>query len=446
MSNAEGPFTRDESVDKPGIVGARWWNQGLIDEERAMSRRKAVGLIAVGAVGVAVVGAVGVGINAAVTSAYKAGERVALAMQKEFGWDFGARTVALVFNGSTTERFDPKRLATLEADLAPKRHLPWHVPTLLQSLTAPSKRLPRDTSSQRLLPAQLMPIQTAAMTNAYMLGGLIGKLFAGRGAEALLIVDLDGEDSIAFAAGAANFLEPIFGMDNWPHPVGVVSSHLTLASAAYYQPVFAEAKVKRPESAGGLIVLDRRRLSAYTDDAKHFDNRYLAKIPSASALKAAGYKRVLYITNQSTGAAAYELDDLNAAFVALQSEGVEVRAVSLDVFSVSSGQANYGIGGTIESFWRDYPWVSTTAPKAIVNSAYTAYTPRARPTAFSSGKPANFGKVHVVTKDGAVAGAELDATGPWRSDTNYQGSSNYMVIVAPRRSGSFTRSSGGWGG
>src|SRR5690606_18079157 len=103
------------------IVGARWWNQGLIDEERAMSRRKAVGLIAVGAVGVAVVGAVGVGINAAVTSAYTAGERVALAMQKEFGWDFGARTVALVFNGSTTERFDPKRLATLEADLAPKR-------------------------------------------------------------------------------------------------------------------------------------------------------------------------------------------------------------------------------------------------------------------------------------------------------------------------------------
>src|SRR5689334_23419108 len=52
-------------------------------------------------------------------------------------------------------------------------------------------------------------------------------------------------------------------LDNWPHPKGVVPAHQTLAAAAYFQPLFAKrAGVGSPP----MLVLDRRRLAAYTDD------------------------------------------------------------------------------------------------------------------------------------------------------------------------------------
>src|SRR5208283_539453 len=64
--------------------------------------------------------------------------RKALDVQKQYGWDFGARAEPLTFDGMLTQAFDPALLARLPSDLAPARAAlrPYFVPTLLQSCTA----------------------------------------------------------------------------------------------------------------------------------------------------------------------------------------------------------------------------------------------------------------------------------------------------------------------
>src|SRR5262249_39040789 len=61
----DGPFVRDELLDKPGLVGARWWHKGLQDEERAMSRRAALRTMLIGGGVVGGVALVGAGISEA---------------------------------------------------------------------------------------------------------------------------------------------------------------------------------------------------------------------------------------------------------------------------------------------------------------------------------------------------------------------------------------------
>ena len=85
----------------------------------------------------------------------------------------------------------------------------------------------------------------------------------------------------------------------------MVRAQETLSAAAYYQPLFAEArrKVGADEVRPAMFVLDRRRLTAYTDDATQFDNRYVAKLPlSAAEMRALGADHVLYVRPPHTGA------------------------------------------------------------------------------------------------------------------------------------------------
>ena len=35
-------YARDRLVDKPGIVGARWWHESLVDQAAVMARRDAI--------------------------------------------------------------------------------------------------------------------------------------------------------------------------------------------------------------------------------------------------------------------------------------------------------------------------------------------------------------------------------------------------------------------
>jgi hypothetical protein len=256
--------------------------------------------------------------------------------------------------------------------------------------------------------------------------------------------------------GASGVFDPVFLFDNWPHPRGVVRSHETLAAAAYYQPLFTKARtttVKKPP----MFVVDRRRLSSYTDDATQFDNRYAAKLPVPGvALKALGVDRVLYVVPSSSDVV-NELDDLNDDFVIYQKEGLEVRPLAADAFVSTGSEAGTGLppggkpgnasdqqlsdsgftyyGGSPashHSFFVVHPWVSRPPRPASAKPPTTvaaSYTPRARTTPYSSGspspttsapgstppRPTNFGTVPVLVAagTGVVLGARYSRSGSW---------------------------------
>lgn len=140
-----------------------------------------------------------------------------------------------------------------------------------------------------------------------------------------IVVDLPGRQAVGFAAGAAEFFEPILLVDNWPHPLGVVPSHEVLGELARYLPELETAKAQRSDSAPPLFVLASERLAAYSADAESFDNRYLAKLPSAAALKNLGIGRVNYVVANAQGLP--ETGDLTEDFLAYVAAGIEVRAL-----------------------------------------------------------------------------------------------------------------------
>src|SRR5262245_38912848 len=105
------PFERRETVDKPGIVGARWWQEAV---SKPVPRRQILlGLLAAGglvASGIAMVKCASSPSSTSGSSEPPEGvafqPRTALDMQKEYGWDFGARGEPLVFDGQSTQAFD----------------------------------------------------------------------------------------------------------------------------------------------------------------------------------------------------------------------------------------------------------------------------------------------------------------------------------------------------
>ncbi len=479
MSQGQEPFERNALVDKPGIVGARWWHTALADRGAQMARRDAIrNILIVGGV-LAGFGALLALCGRAVSSATSGSSlpddateqrKTALDMQKEYGWSFGAVGEALVFDGTTSIPFDRAALATLAVDLQPGRSelLPWYVQTLFSSPTATptsiTKLPPEEVSGFQPLSAVLQPIHTLAMDVAYARGKSLASLFAALtdaggsplDARTAIVVDLPGPEAVAFAAGASDAFEPVFLFDNWPHPRGVVRSHETLAAAAYYQPLFAKPRT-RAATKSPMFVVDRRRLSTYTDDATQFDNRYVAKLPvPASAMKGLGADHVLYVVPSSTDAVA-ELDDLNEDFVLYKEAGIEVRALALDSFNKAAGDAGDprppggkpgntsdrlleesgwtyygGHPNAHHAFFVDLPWVKKPPRPATMRPATTiarGYSPTARATPYSSPiptiavptrpRPANFGTVPVVVAlgTGAILGARYSRSGSWNRST-----------------------------
>jgi hypothetical protein len=332
-------FKQDVFLNKPGIVGARWWNQGLLDDESRMSRREAlVGMAVLGGSAVAVLAGFGA-LVAAISGDSEStslDERTALDMQKRFGWDFGARGSTLVFDGQSHTPFVREDLAKLPGIMAPlpgpfaKHYIPTLVDSILASpfatLPDPQDGLTRpDAGTFRRLADVLVPIVTPKMQAAYTAGEALARLAAGRAGLAVL-VDLPGPESIAFAAGAVSAFEPILLLDNWPHPYGVVPSHLTLAAMAYYQPRFAW----RHERGHGqpLFVLDRTRVAPYVESSTRFDNRYHARMPSLQNLAKDGAKTFLYVAESPE--ALKEPDDLNRVLSVTQADAkLERRAAAL---------------------------------------------------------------------------------------------------------------------
>lgn len=385
---SERPLRQDFRVDEPGLVGARWWQDSVIDP---VGRRHTI--LTLLAVGVGL-GVAGLAIDACEPT--KTSRLGALDLQRKYGWAFGAATENLVFNGQSTQPFDRSRLAWMVADMTPRvaAHRPFYVQTLFESPTAlPTAVSEGDPTTIPSLKDALQPIFTQGMhdifkwvqANVDTLAGVTG---------AALVVDLDGQDAVAFAAAASSRFDPVFLFDNWPHPHGVVPAHLTLAAAAYYQPMFANAATASqadPRPPAPMFVLDRQRLATYTDSASQFDNRWVARMPGVQALRAMGITRLLYV---GPAANARELDDLNDDFVTDHTAGISV--VLVDVTSIDALQL-----------------------KTHLN---VEYAPVARRTLFSSGiagggrpTPAEFGSVPVVLSlvGGTLLGVAWSRSGTW---------------------------------
>lgn len=453
MTDNPSTFTRQEVVDKPGIIGARWWHASIATQ---VPRRQAIGgLLALGGV-LGAMAAIGTcvavvsksssatpGDNPDVTFQPKS----ALDMQKEFGWNFGATGETLVFDGQSTQPFDRTALARIADDLAPAetRDAPFFVPTLFQSPTAlPKSTASGDPSATPFAPLKdaLVPIATPSMETAFYQGQALASLLAkdARAKDVAVIVDLPGPEAVAFAAGASGVLDPVFLFDNWPHPRGVVPAHLTLAAAAYYQPLFAKARSTRPKGARPLFVLDRKRLATYTDDASQFDNRHTARLPSTSSLAGLGIKNILYVAPNAVER--QELDDIADDFLAYAGAMLVLRVVPATAFErgavdpIGDGGRSpagpYFYGGSQNAngaFWTHW----SSPESGLSTNEVQKFSPQPRKTEFSAGvpttsqrpRPTNFGMVPVAIAvgTGVILGAKLSRSGSWyRASSTSSGS------------------------
>ncbi len=452
------PFQRDEHADRPGVIGAKWWQEGLAQAD-PIARRSALRVLAIGIGAVAGLGGI-IAIASASSSSggktegaddeFRTDSKAALDMQKEYGWNFGAAAEPLVFDGKTQSTFDKSSLSSLPIDLAPaqSKYEPFLVTSLFTAPGALRKTIPAgDPDTFTPLKDALTPIFTPAMDVAYRRGQALATLFDNRHpnlSSIAVIVDLPGPEAVAFAAGASSSLDPVFLFDNWPHPRGVVPAHATLAACAYYQPLFKRARTAMPIIAQPMFVLDRNRLAPYSDDSKQFDNRYVARVPSVSQLAKLGISRVLYVVPTDSD---HELDDLNDDFVYTLHQGAQMKVVAASTFAgtaheTDSGATTYYYGSgpaTHEWFWIDYPWSTPYVPKngkAAVEPEFLRpakdYVPTARPSPFSTGatagslvppRPLTFGMVPVVVAaaTGVILGAKMSRSGSWTRSSSWGG-------------------------
>ncbi len=311
--------------------GARWWRESLGIARWAS--RPAVGTCGLlGALSLAGGGATTWGGSAGDESQLAAADELdvnvdALQRQRDEGWDVGPSGATLAFPDSTAEDAAGgqgwrEAMSNLAGTLAPsaERLQPFYVPTLFQSLIGPA--------GQRLR-AVMRPIHTADMDADFARGIALRAQFAGAEwpKDTALVVDAPGPRAVAITAALADHFAPVFTFGNWPHPLGVVPAHQTIAASLYYLPMFSAAETVRAADAPPVFVLDANRLAHYADADKEFDNRYFVHLPTAEQLSALGIHHVLYV-----GAGDLELDDLNVAMIALCQKGVDVKMVALGDF------------------------------------------------------------------------------------------------------------------
>jgi hypothetical protein len=436
------PFARQAYFDAGDLVGARWWQQSLSVRPDPVGRRTALKALLIAGGSAAAFGLVAaLGLDGHDDDLHDV-TMDALDLQKREGWNVG-QPAALRFPRSSDVDADGKQdwsdaLDALPAGMAPSQAAlaPYYVPTLFQALGAPSLR------------QQMKPVPAPADDDVGR-GEAILSLFRAvdTPADTAVILDLDGPASVAVAAGMAPAFDPVFVFDNWPHPLGVVPSHATLGSVLFYRPLFQRARGTRKAPAPPAFVLDRRRLSPYVDDQSQFDNRYVAKLPTAENLRSLGVRHVLYVVPGKSDLR--ELDDLNDDFVAFSRSGVDVKMMALTDLGAPGGVAQPGrsapvthyYGGSPHThlfFWSMYGWhtprvgppagaraPALPAPRPPVDvSNGAAYRPAPRPTIFSARrtgigagvgkqKPSGFGVVSVRASKstGRISGVRTGRSG-----------------------------------
>ena len=396
-------------------------------------------------------------------------DKDSLELQQAEGWNVGSEERPLVLPNS--QDWDSQQSENWRNYLDPSAMLrayqpkaeawmPYFVPTLIQSLQFASLR------------NQLKPISMPDMQESYARGQSIARDFlanAQNAGETAIIVDVPGRDSIALGAGLAAHAHLITTFDNFPHPLGVTPSHETLAAMLYYAAEIEAKQAAAPANAPPVFLLDSHRLEAYKDADTQFDNRYLAKLPSAQKFQERGIKSIIYVTPDRTRTE--ELDDLNEDFVEYQNKGLNVAMLPLTDFrpydvAPTGGQTSGSSGATSDRhyyygghplshffffssypFYRPYPAYAARVPGNTIGRTLTAppsisaprYVPAPRPTMFTgtrlgtsaSGigrtKPTGFGRSTVrVASSGRVVGTRAGRSG----------------FYSPGRSGSFGRGGG----
>ena len=416
-------FHRLVFITRDDLLAARWWHEGMqgavtISPNRRTALKYLVGLGGLFGAGLLL----RAGCDALGDPAVNMD---ALELQYKEGWSVGAPGQALTIpdlapTDSEGNSHWSASLNLLGQDLSPSDPalVPFNVRTLFEVLNNP-----RGAGLGPLL----RPMHSVAMDVGNHAAQALAAMFsddADRKGTAL-ILDMPGPLSVAAAAGVANVFAPVFLFDNWPHPLGVVPSHQTLAAAIYHRPDFVAANARRETPAPPAFVLDNQRLSPYRDESDRFDNRYLARLPGTDKMEALGIKRVLYVTASPEP---HELDDLNDDFVALKKKDIDVKLIALSDFAPAPTallQANqlpptdrtYYYGGHPHGslfFWSSYHWYSPaysgrsnrisigSLPRSV--STGQSFAPSPRPTLFSSRtvgglsgvgkqKPSGFGRV-----------------------------------------------------
>ncbi|MEZ4318596.1 MAG: hypothetical protein R3F61_13870 [Myxococcota bacterium] len=429
-------FRKVQSVDEPELVAARWWSQNDPSESPGVSRRSAL----LGLAGLTA--AATLASQTACSTSEPAGPEAAesLALQKESGWDFGADGKKLDMGPGAGDPVDPAVMKDLAAKLTPTNpdNRPFARTVLFDSVR-------QATAATTDLASVIRPIHTPAMENAELAGRGLSTLFEGAPAGKAVLVDLPGPESVAFAAGLANRFDPVFLFDNWPHPRGTVPAHLTLAAALDRLSTFEELAPTRSAKAAPAFVLDSNRLNAFAET--DFDNRYVAYVPSADALKKLGVKSIVMVRPK---AADHELDDLNATVVEWKEAGIDVQLVPLDSFqAVPEGEVadaygpelppaettattessdvyhtthhythhhHYGGYGSHWLLWSHYGWGSPRYGYRPSSYVHSSYSPTRRATTFGkSAKPAGFGQMSVSRTGGrtSLSGSQSKSSGSW---------------------------------
>jgi hypothetical protein len=419
---AQKSFRRQVFITRDDLLAARWWHEDMqasVSGGWDFDRRKALkGLFVLGgiAVGAVVISKAVQALNGREVS------MDALELQMREGWSVGASdrqfTIPYAsFTDSQGDRTWTAHFSTLADELAPGARLePFYVPTLFNVL-----KNPRGAGVM----ARLQPMHTASMEAAQMAAEALATLFTSDEdwKSTALILDISGPESVAAAAGVARVFAPVFLFDNWPHPLGVVPSHEILAASLFHRPDFVMARENRDPDAGPAFVLDNRRLDPYRDGSDRFDNRYVARMPSAEALANLGVRRVMLVTQVPV---AHEEDDLNDDMVALAKQNIPVKMIALSDFSPASPEVlssqnlppttrTYYYGGHPGGFiWFHSSYGGYTS-RTLVNRTLPArplrpvsggagFAPVSRPTMFSSRtvgglggvgkqKPSGFGRV-----------------------------------------------------
>lgn len=242
-------------------------------------------------------------------------------------------------------------LSSLGDDLMPRPELQrWYVRTLLD---IPRDMARRGDASGGWLKPRCAPADLEAHRQGAQLAAMLSA--AGANRDLALILDLPGPQAVAAAAGLSTCFEPVFTMDNIPHPSAVVPSAQTLASVVHWRPELVQARASRASGAAPAFVLEGDRLAAYGNEVERFDNRSLARLPDPGGFAGLGIRRILHVRSKC-GAVA-EADDLNPLFVACAAAGIEVRHIALEATDrLEPANAERISSNSHLWFWRAYGW------------------------------------------------------------------------------------------
>lgn len=398
MTNRPHPFVLRVAYDQDELLGARWWHDGLqlapadlADSTPGTdaSRRAALKVLAGLGVGVVFAGVAFRGCSSIRSVPPSSSPPIAATdAQRQYGLLYAADGATFAWtnavpNDANGDPMDRESLSLLAAELQPKiaRWQPFYLPTLASSLLAP------DATELR---AKIPFVNSPAMQNAFVRGQALADViaFAEAPERWLVVVDLPGPLSVAFAAGLAKRATPVCMFGNWPHPRGVVPAHETLAALLFHRPQLAASP--REGALATVFVLDRSRLNSYDNAFELFDNRYVVQLPPATALN--GIERVLYVVPGSGQADQdRELDDLSATFVAWRSVGITVRMVGAADFQPSTEPAGKGDAATAQpvagsshtprQYWGGSPsthwwWVNSHGGRPPIDAPMQAPTQR----------------------------------------------------------------------